>query len=148
MREIETPEEFAKSYKWNIKNNVKKIESFGEEMARMRQDIKEKMEKIKSIKPTIDVNEVTKKKTQSKKRSPSPSKSVSSVSVESVKPPTKRKINALIRKIPDDTYNEKTIYKIVDKIRSGDYTSITDFPKPSKTGPKSKIVFEYGKIGN
>jgi hypothetical protein len=93
----------------------------------------------KKIKEHSDAVKAYKNRMKNKKRSPSP---VSSVSVESVKPPTKRKINALIRKIPDDTYNEKVIHKIVDKIRSGEYTSISDFPKPSKTGPKSKIVLK------
>ena len=97
---------------------------------------------VKQRRQDIKVVKAYEKILKNKKRSQSPSKSVSSVSVESVKPPTKRKINALIRKIPDDTYSEKVIHKIVDKIRSGEYTSISDFPKPSKTGPKSKIVLK------
>ena len=62
--------------------------------------------------------------------------------VDSLKSLTITQKNTLIKKIPDLTYTDKQILKIVGYIKNGDITTVSDFPEPTKGGIKISLDFK------
>lgn len=134
--------------------NAKKCRKYGDELEKNRRkeedDLYDLLENNKINDSQYDeyITQLRRNKIFSLDEIPELKKVDSKSEKENKKPLTKTQQNNLIRKIPDNKFTEAEIHKIIEHIRNGSMTSVSQMPNPTKKQPKvplSDVVVDKKK---